>query len=58
MWGGAVGARRVVGGLWETAFSTQDADRQLVMAINLNLEPEPGAATAAVENMLRREIAC
>jgi D-alanyl-D-alanine carboxypeptidase len=41
-----------------TAFSTPDADRQLVMVTNLNPEPEPGAATAAVENILRREVSC
>jgi D-alanyl-D-alanine carboxypeptidase len=45
-------------GYQTTAFSTADTGRQLVAATNLNLEPEPGAATAAVENMLRREIAC
>jgi D-alanyl-D-alanine carboxypeptidase len=41
-----------------TAFSTPDARRQLVMATNLNPEPAPGAATAAVENILRREVSC
>jgi D-alanyl-D-alanine carboxypeptidase len=45
-------------GYQTTAFSTADAGRQLVMATNLNPEPEPGAATAAVENILRREAAC
>ena len=45
-------------GYQTTAFSTPDADRQLVMATNLNPEPEPGAATAAVENILRREVSC
>ena len=45
-------------GYGTTAFSTPDADRQLVMAINLQPEPEPGAATAAVENILRREVSC
>jgi hypothetical protein len=33
-------------------------DRQLVVATNLQPEPEPGAATAAVENILRREVSC
>jgi hypothetical protein len=45
-------------GYQTTAFSTPDADRQLVMATDLNPEPEPGAATAAVENILRREVSC
>ena len=45
-------------GYGTTAFSTPDADRQLIVAINLQPEPEPGAAAAAVENMLRREVAC
>jgi D-alanyl-D-alanine carboxypeptidase len=45
-------------GYQTTAFSTPDADRQLVMATNLNPEPESGAATAAVENLLRREVSC
>jgi D-alanyl-D-alanine carboxypeptidase len=45
-------------GYQTTAFSTPDADRQLVMVTNLNPEPEPGAATAAVENILRREVSC
>lgn len=38
--------------------TTVDASRQLVMATNLNPEPEPGAATAAVVNLLRREVSC
>jgi D-alanyl-D-alanine carboxypeptidase len=33
-------------------------DRQLLVATNLQPEPEPGAATAAVENILRREVSC
>jgi D-alanyl-D-alanine carboxypeptidase len=41
-----------------TAFSTPDAGRQLVMATNLNPEPAPGAATAAAQNLLRRELSC
>jgi D-alanyl-D-alanine carboxypeptidase len=45
-------------GYGTTAFSTPDADRQLVMVINLQPEPEPGAARAAVENILRRQISC
>jgi D-alanyl-D-alanine carboxypeptidase len=45
-------------GYQTTAFSTPDASRQLIMATNLNPEPEPGAATAAVENILRREVSC
>jgi D-alanyl-D-alanine carboxypeptidase len=45
-------------GYGTTAFSTPDADRQLVMAINLQPEPEPRAAAAAVENILRREVSC
>jgi D-alanyl-D-alanine carboxypeptidase len=45
-------------GYQTTAFSTSDASRQLIMATNLNPEPEPGAATAAVENILRREVSC
>ena len=45
-------------GYQTTAFSTPDADRQLVMVINLHPEPEPGAAAAAVENILRREVSC
>jgi D-alanyl-D-alanine carboxypeptidase len=45
-------------GYQTTAFSTPDAGRQLVMATNLNPEPEPGAVTAAVENILRREVSC
>jgi D-alanyl-D-alanine carboxypeptidase len=45
-------------GYGTTAFSTADAGRQLVMATNLQPEPEPGAARAAVENILRREAAC
>jgi len=45
-------------GYGTTAFSTPDADRQLVMAINLQPEPEPRAASAAVENILRREVSC
>jgi D-alanyl-D-alanine carboxypeptidase len=45
-------------GYQTTAFSTPDAGRQLVMATNLNPEPASGAATAAVENLLRREISC
>jgi len=45
-------------GYGTTAFSTPDADRQLVMATNLQPEPEPGAAAAAVENILRREVSC
>ena len=45
-------------GYGTTAFSTPDADRQMVMVINLQPEPEPGAARAAVESMLRREVSC
>ena len=45
-------------GYGTTAFSTPDADRQLIMAINLQPEPEPRAASAAVENILRREVSC
>jgi D-alanyl-D-alanine carboxypeptidase len=45
-------------GYGTTAFSTPDADRQLVMAINLQPEPEPRAAAAAVANILRREVSC
>jgi D-alanyl-D-alanine carboxypeptidase len=45
-------------GYGTAAFSTPDAWRQLVMATNLNPEPEPGAAAAAVENILRREVSC
>jgi hypothetical protein len=45
-------------GYGTTAFSTADADRQLVMVINLQPEPEPRAAAAAVENILRRQISC
>jgi D-alanyl-D-alanine carboxypeptidase len=45
-------------GYGTTAFSTPDARRQLVMATNLQPEPEPGAARAAVENILRREVSC
>ena len=45
-------------GYGTTAFSTPDANRQLVMVINLQPEPEPGAAAAAVENTLRREVSC
>jgi D-alanyl-D-alanine carboxypeptidase len=45
-------------GYGTTAFSTTDADRQLIMAINLQPEPEPRAAAAAVENILRREVSC
>jgi D-alanyl-D-alanine carboxypeptidase len=45
-------------GYQTTAFSTPDAHRQLVMAINLQPEPEPWAAAAAVENILRREVSC
>jgi D-alanyl-D-alanine carboxypeptidase len=41
-----------------TAFSTKDADRQLVATTNLNPEPNPGAAQAAVDNLLRREVSC
>ena len=45
-------------GYGTTAFSTADADRQLVMVTNLQPEPEPRAAAAAVENILRREVSC
>jgi D-alanyl-D-alanine carboxypeptidase len=45
-------------GYGTTVFSTTDANRQLVMVINLQPEPEPGAAAAAVENILRREVSC
>jgi D-alanyl-D-alanine carboxypeptidase len=45
-------------GYGTTAFSTPDADRQLVMVTNLQPEPEPGAAAAAMENILRRQISC
>jgi D-alanyl-D-alanine carboxypeptidase len=45
-------------GYGTTAFSTPDADRQLVMATNLQPEPQPRAAAAAVENILRREVSC
>jgi D-alanyl-D-alanine carboxypeptidase len=45
-------------GYGTTAFSTRDADRQLVMVTNLQPEPEPGAAAVAVENILRREVSC
>jgi Beta-lactamase len=45
-------------GYGTTAFSTPEAGRQLVMATNLQPEPEPGAARAAVENILRREVSC
>jgi D-alanyl-D-alanine carboxypeptidase len=45
-------------GYQTTVFSTPDAGRQLVAATNLQPEPEPGAAAAAVENMLRREVSC
>ena len=41
-----------------TAFSTKDADRQLVATTNLNPEPEPRAAQTAVDNLLRREVSC
>ncbi len=41
-----------------TAFSTKDADRQLVATTNLNPEPNPGAAQAAVDNLLRRQVDC
>jgi D-alanyl-D-alanine carboxypeptidase len=41
-----------------TAFSTKDADRQLVATTNLNPEPNPGAAQAAVDNLLRRQVSC
>jgi D-alanyl-D-alanine carboxypeptidase len=45
-------------GYGTTAFSTADADRQLVMVTNLQPEPEPRAAAVAVENILRRQISC
>ena len=45
-------------GYGTTAFSTADADRQLVMVTNLQPEPEPRAAAVAVENSLRRQISC
>jgi D-alanyl-D-alanine carboxypeptidase len=41
-----------------TAFSTKDANRQLVTTTNLNPEPNPGAAQAAVDNLLRRQVSC
>jgi D-alanyl-D-alanine carboxypeptidase len=41
-----------------TAFSTKNADRQLVATTNLNPEPNPGAAQAAVDNLLRRQVSC
>ena len=41
-----------------TAFSTKDADRQLVATTNLNPEPDPYAAQAAVDNLLRRQVSC
>ena len=41
-----------------TAFSTKDANRQLVATTNLNPEPNPGAAQAAVDNLLRRQVSC
>jgi D-alanyl-D-alanine carboxypeptidase len=41
-----------------TAFSTKDASRQLVVTTNLNPEPNPGAAQAAVDNLLRRQVSC
>jgi D-alanyl-D-alanine carboxypeptidase len=45
-------------GYGTTAFSTPDADRQLIIVTNLQPEPEPRAAAAAVENILRREVSC
>ena len=41
-----------------TAFSTKDADRQLVATTNLQPEPDPYAAQAAVDNLLRRQVSC
>jgi len=41
-----------------TAFSTKDADRQLVTMTNLQPEPDPFAAQSAVDNLLRREVSC
>jgi D-alanyl-D-alanine carboxypeptidase len=52
------GARRIAGGLSDDGLQHPDANRQLVMVTNLQPEPEPGAATAAVENILRREVSC
>ena len=40
------------------AFSTPGADGQLVLMTNLEPEPEPAAARAAVENLIRRELSC
>ena len=41
-----------------TAFSTKDGDRQLVATTNLQPEPDPYAAQAAVDNLLRRQVSC
>jgi D-alanyl-D-alanine carboxypeptidase len=41
-----------------TAFSTKDGDRQLVATTNLQPEPAPYAAQAAVDNLLRRQVSC
>ena len=41
-----------------TAFSSQVTDRQLVLMTNLQPEPAPRAAGAAVDNLLRRELSC
>jgi Beta-lactamase len=40
------------------AFSIPGADGQLVLMTNLEPEPEPAAARAAVENLIRRELSC
>jgi len=41
-----------------TAFSSLVTDRQLVLMTNLQPEPAPRAAGAAVDNLLRRELSC
>jgi D-alanyl-D-alanine carboxypeptidase len=41
-----------------TAFSTKDADRQLVAMTNLQPEPDPFAAQSVVDNLLRSEVSC
>jgi hypothetical protein len=57
-WGSSGPGSGSLEGYQTTAFSTPDADRQLIMATNLQPEPEPGAAAAAVESILRREVSC
>ena len=41
-----------------TAFSTNDADRQLVAMTNLQPEPDPFAAQSALDNLLRSQVSC